>query len=101
MHEGSPCHIILTQQEHPPTAIKVIYIYDKLDHYAESFTLQMANPPLPRKEIIYRRYKARDIEAFSLDIQQSRLFSLEAEDVDVLAEIYNQFSQKSLTHMLH
>ena len=68
-HSGHTLDMILTWQEQPPSAIKVIDIHDKLDHYAVSFTLQTAKPPLPRKEITHWSYKAIDIEAFSLDIQ--------------------------------
>ena len=59
------------------------------DHHGVTFNLDMAKPPLPTKELTYRRLKAIDMDAFTSDIKHSRLFSLETEDVDELADAYN------------
>ena len=85
---GHTLDLLLSRQDRTPSDIDVTDILMS-DHYAVSFTLPTSKPPLPRKELTYRRLKAIDMEAFACDISESRLLSLQTSDPDELAEAYN------------
>ena len=77
--------LILTRSDQTLFCVVMSDIDNEIfDHYAVRFAL-----PLPTKQITYRRMKAIDVDEFASDLQNSRLFSLETDDVDVLAETYN------------
>ena len=59
------------------------------DHSSVHFDLSLAKPPLPTKEISYRKIKSIDMDEFKLDIVNSGLPDLEGDDVDALVETYN------------
>ena len=94
-HSGHTLHFILTR---PDQAHSHVDISDILlsDHSAVTFSLPISKPPLPRKELSYRRIKAIDVDAFVSHIEKSRLFSLETVDPDVLADTYNSVLREIL-----
>ena len=87
-HSGHTLDLILTRPDQVPSYVDISDILLS-DHSAIRFSLPTSKPPLPRKELSYRRIKAIDVDAFVSDIEKSRLFSVETGDPDVLADTYN------------
>ena len=88
-NSGHILDLILTREEECiSNSIK-----DKLisDHSAVLFDLQIKKPPLPTKEIAYRKIKSINIESFIQDIKNSQLNDCLSSDKDVneLATMYN------------
>jgi hypothetical protein len=59
------------------------------DHHAILSKLSFSRPPLPRKTVTYRRYKAIDIPSFKADLDQSSLVTHPKSTLDDLLEQYN------------
>jgi hypothetical protein len=87
---GHILDLVLTRPEQSPLQLEVAdTLLKDCDHYAITFTLPTAKPPLPKKELSYRKYKAIDMDEFAVDIEKSQLGSLVTNDVDELAGTYN------------
>ena len=85
---GHTLDLILTRPDQVPISVEVEDILLS-DHFSVRFTLPTSKPPLPKRELTYRRIKAIDIDSFASDIASSRLFSLDSENPDLLADTYN------------
>ena len=87
-NSGHTLDIILTRDtEH----IGDVTVRDDLisDHYTLFFELETCKPPLPTKQIQYRKIKKIDVEEFKKDIVNSGLPEFHHADVDVVVEKYN------------
>ena len=94
---GHILDLILTRPDQVPSKVDVNDILLS-DHSAVRFSLPTSKPPLPTKEVTYRRIKAIDVDTFVADIEKSRLFKLQTDDPDILAETYNSVLSEVLDH---
>ena len=68
------------------------------DHACVIFSVDITKPPLPTREISYRKIMKIDTRKFKEDIQSSCLISMTSNDVDELTEAYDSVLQKILDH---
>lgn len=87
---GHTLDLILTRPDQTPSSVMVSDVdSDMFDHYSVRFAIPTMKPPLPKRAFQYRSIKTIDLDAFASDIETSRLFGLETDDVNVLANTYN------------
>ena len=85
---GHMLDLVLTRE---CETISNIRIQDDLisDHSSVFFELAASKPPLPKKQIQYRKLKSIDMDKFKSDIINSGLADMQHEDIDVLVDSYN------------
>ena len=91
---------VITRKTECP--ISDVTVYDPLlsDHKAVSFSLDTQRPPLPKKEIVYRRIKKIDIDRFRDDINTNPHlngdFLRDETDCSTCVKVYNDAAQSLL-----
>jgi len=85
---GHILDIVLTRISESLASVEV---HDELlsDHCSVSFEMDLAKPPLPKKEVQYRKVKSIDLKKFRSDIIESGLPGFHHDDVDKLVDMYN------------